>query len=229
MPRLLVINGLPGSGKSTLASLYAEKRALSLCLDVDVVRGLLGAWQEQPSEAGSRARRLALAMAHVALVEGVDVVVPQFLLRTTFLDQLAALADACGASFHEAVLLDPPARARARLEQRARHSTPSSATLISCSTAPAVSTVCPNYISSSSSYSPNVRRPFSSNPSSMTLRAPTNYSWRCFELAGHTAESSTNDRFPTIFALRLFPQDEQVDNPCRGTTPRNPGTVGCRR
>ena len=95
MPRLLLINGLPGSGKSTLAARYVADRPLALCLDVDVVRGLLGAWQEHPHEAGLLARRLALAMARVALHEGRDVVVPQFLGRPQFIGELEALARRC--------------------------------------------------------------------------------------------------------------------------------------
>lgn len=39
MTRLLLINGLPGTGKSTLASRYCADRPLSVCLDIDVVRG----------------------------------------------------------------------------------------------------------------------------------------------------------------------------------------------
>jgi hypothetical protein len=67
VPLLLLINGLPGSGKSTLAARYVADRPLALCLDVDVVRGLLGAWTDVPHEAGLLARRLALTMARVVL------------------------------------------------------------------------------------------------------------------------------------------------------------------
>jgi predicted kinase len=119
VPRLLLINGLPGSGKSTLAARYVAERPLALCLDVDVVRGSLGAWQDHPHEAGLLARRLALAMARLALGEGRDVVVPQFLARPTFIGELEALAGECGAEFVEVVLVDPPAVAAARLAQRA--------------------------------------------------------------------------------------------------------------
>lgn len=73
--RLILINGLPGSGKSTLAGRYVADRPVSLCLDVDVLRGLLGAWRDQPSDSGFLARGLALAMAGVALGEHRDVVV----------------------------------------------------------------------------------------------------------------------------------------------------------
>lgn len=53
MARLILINGLPDSGKSTIARYYCDLHAFALCLDVDVVRGLLGGWRDQPSRAGS--------------------------------------------------------------------------------------------------------------------------------------------------------------------------------
>ncbi|MGH4020323.1 MAG: AAA family ATPase [Pseudonocardiaceae bacterium] len=117
MARLLLINGLPGSGKSTLARRYGDEHPLSLCLDIDVVRGLLGSWKDQPSEAGLLARRLAAAMARVALGEGRDVVVPQFLARPGFIEELQVLADELGVKFVEVVLLEEPDRAARRLAQ----------------------------------------------------------------------------------------------------------------
>ena len=119
MPRLLLINGLPGSGKSTLAARYVADRPLALCLDVDVVRGLLGAWTDRPHDAGLLARRLALAMAQVVLTEGRDVVVPQFLARPEFIGELEALAGELGAEFVEVVLVEAPDVAAARLAERA--------------------------------------------------------------------------------------------------------------
>jgi len=118
-PRLLLINGLPGSGKSTLAVRYVADRPLALCLDVDVVRGLLGAWTDHSHDAGLLARRLALAMAQVVLDEGRDVVVPQFLARPRFIGELEALAAEVGAEFAEVVLVEEPDAAAARLAERA--------------------------------------------------------------------------------------------------------------
>jgi predicted kinase len=117
--RLLLINGLPGSGKSTLAARYVADRPLALCLDVDVVRGLLGAWMDRSHDAGLLARRLALAMARVVLAEGRDVVVPQFLARPRFIGELEGLAADVGAAFVEVVLVEEPDVAAARLAQRA--------------------------------------------------------------------------------------------------------------
>ena len=92
---------------------------MSLCLDIDAVRGLLGGWKKWPSEAGLLARRVGLAMARVTLEEGRDVVVPQFLARPGFVESLEALADELGARFVEVVLLDSPDTAAARLAERA--------------------------------------------------------------------------------------------------------------
>jgi predicted kinase len=61
--RLILINGLPGSGKSTLARRYAQDHPLTLVLDIDVVRGLLSAWMQDPPQSGLLARDLALTMA----------------------------------------------------------------------------------------------------------------------------------------------------------------------
>lgn len=119
MGRLLLLNGLPGSGKSTLAARYVADRPLSLCLDIDVVREMLGSWQDTPSRAGQRARRLALSMAREVLCEGQDVVVPQLLARSEFLDRLEALSERSGAEFREVWLRLEPERAVQQLRARA--------------------------------------------------------------------------------------------------------------
>lgn len=107
---LLLLNGLPASGKSTLAAAWCDRRPLSLRLDVDVVRGLLGDWLSDPGAAGLAARRLALAMATSQLSAGMDVCVPQFLARPEFGVALAGVAESTGARFVEVVLeLDPAA------------------------------------------------------------------------------------------------------------------------
>jgi predicted kinase len=121
VPRLVLVNGLPGSGKSTLARRHAEDHPLTLVLDVDVVRGLLGAWLDQPAEAGRLARDLALAMARTHLLGGHDVVVPQFLGRPAFVLALADVAEQAGASFVEVALMVEPAEAARRFAYRSQH------------------------------------------------------------------------------------------------------------
>ncbi len=51
MPRLILLNGPPASGKSTLAARFCDTRPFMLNLDVDVIRSLLGSWQNDPHAA----------------------------------------------------------------------------------------------------------------------------------------------------------------------------------
>jgi predicted kinase len=118
MPRLVLINGAPGIGKSTLARRYVNEHPLTLALDIDVVRSMLGAWLDQPSEAGLLARRLALAMAGVQLSSGRDVVVPQFLGRLDFVLDLEQLCADVGAEFLEVALLSNADDAARRFARR---------------------------------------------------------------------------------------------------------------
>jgi predicted kinase len=120
MPRLILVNGAPGSGKSTLAKAFAADHPLSMALDLDTVRGMLGGWLDQPVEAGLAARRLALAMARVHLLAGHDVLVPQFLGRLDFVLQLEALAAEVGVPFVEVALVSGVEDVVARFARRAQ-------------------------------------------------------------------------------------------------------------
>lgn len=104
MPILILLNGGPASGKSTLARRWARARPLALALDVDIVRAMLGDWEADPAGAGRAARALALSMARTHLAAGRDVVVPQYLARPDFIDQLDAVASDVGAVFLEVAL-----------------------------------------------------------------------------------------------------------------------------
>lgn len=117
-PRLILLNGPPGIGKSTLASRYVSDRPLSLALDIDTIRRALGKWQEQPEAAGLLARAMAVAMARTHLLAGHDVVVPQYVARTDFLDELEATAAATGARYFEVYLTDDREAALARFHER---------------------------------------------------------------------------------------------------------------
>lgn len=119
MARLLLLNGPPGIGKSTLARRYVADRPLALCLDVDVVRRLLGQWETYETESGLAARAMAVAMARVHLAGGRDVVVPQYVGRVEFADRLEALAAEVDATFAEVVLTDTKENALARFAARA--------------------------------------------------------------------------------------------------------------
>jgi predicted kinase len=103
---LILLNGPPAAGKSTLASRYVHEHPLTLNLDIDRVRDLVGGWRENPSAAGILARGIALAAARAHLAAGHDVVVPQFLGRPDFIEQIEALAAEVGAVFVEVILVD---------------------------------------------------------------------------------------------------------------------------
>jgi predicted kinase len=120
-PRLILVNGPPAVGKSTVARRFVDDHPLALCLDLDLVRSLLGRWQDDPDGAGTRARALGLEMARAHLAGGDDVIVPQLLARPEFIEALEAQADAVDASFYEIVLLDTVETCTARfLERSAR-------------------------------------------------------------------------------------------------------------
>jgi len=116
--RLIVLNGPPGIGKSTLAQRYADDHPLSLCLEQDVLRGLLGGWLSRESESGALARKLCLVMAREHLHGAYDVIVPQFVALPSYLDQLAVLAADAGAQHIESVLLDDRHSAERRFHRR---------------------------------------------------------------------------------------------------------------
>jgi predicted kinase len=117
---LVLLNGPPASGKSTLAARLVERRPLALNLDIDGVRGLLGAWIDQPADAGHAARALAISMARTHLAVGHDVFVPQFLGRVDFIAELERLADECGVRFVEIALIVDRDRALQAFSERSR-------------------------------------------------------------------------------------------------------------
>ena len=76
MPKLVLLNGPPAVGKSTLARRYAHDHPLTLVLEIDAVRAMLGSWLEEWERSGPAARQIALAMARTHLEAGHDVIVP---------------------------------------------------------------------------------------------------------------------------------------------------------
>ncbi len=68
----MLLNGPPGVGKSTLARRYAAEHPLTLALEIDAVRAMLGSWLEETERSGLAARQLALSMAATHLRAGHD-------------------------------------------------------------------------------------------------------------------------------------------------------------
>lgn len=102
---LIVLNGPPAVGKSTLGRMFVDDHPLALLIDVDELRGWLGAWRQEREIAGLRARGLAAALARDHLRAGHDVVVAQLYGRANHLDALQAAAAEVGASYREILLM----------------------------------------------------------------------------------------------------------------------------
>jgi hypothetical protein len=77
MPRLIHLNGPSRVGKSTLAWRYANEHPGTLALDLDVLTGLIGGWQEDFLAALEMARCHGRALAVRHLRAGYDVILPQ--------------------------------------------------------------------------------------------------------------------------------------------------------
>jgi hypothetical protein len=103
--------------------MYVDEHPLALNLDIDRIRDLIGQWRDNQEAGGLLARAIALAAARTHLAAGHDVVIPQFLGRLAFIEQVERLAGEVGAEFREVVLLDSKDNALRRFTERSRSST----------------------------------------------------------------------------------------------------------
>lgn len=118
MSRLIHLNGPPGIGKSTLARRYVAEHAGVLNCDIDILRTLIGGWEDDFPGAGALIRPAALAMIGAYLAEGHDVVLPQMLLDPREVARFSGCATGVGAEFVERFLMDSPDSSVARFGRR---------------------------------------------------------------------------------------------------------------
>lgn len=116
--RLIHLNGPPGIGKSTLARRYVADHPGTLNCDVDVLRTLVGGWDEDFALAGALIRPAAIAMISAYLASDHDVVLPQMLVRLGELHKFEAAASGVGASLVEVMLTDTRESAVERFGRR---------------------------------------------------------------------------------------------------------------
>ncbi len=118
MTRLVLLNGPPGAGKSTLAARYADEHPGTLCLDIDVLRTMVGGWADDYAGTGALVRPAALGLITAYLRESGDVVLPQLIARETELAKFERAAADAGAGFVHVLLEVEPAASVARFEDR---------------------------------------------------------------------------------------------------------------
>ena len=115
---LLHLNGAPGVGKSTVARLLVGQRPGWLNCDIDVLRTLLGGWEEDFAAAGAVIRPVAKAMIAAHLASGRVVVLPQLVGNAAELDGFASLATGAGCPFVHVVLDAPDETLASRWRRR---------------------------------------------------------------------------------------------------------------
>jgi predicted kinase len=118
VPRLIHLNGPPGVGKSTLARRYAAEHSGVLLCDIDVLRTMIGGWQDDDG-AAARIRTAALALITSYLATGHDVVMPQTVGREGELARFTAAAEEAGAKHVHVELVAEPGVVVERFRGRA--------------------------------------------------------------------------------------------------------------
>lgn len=123
MSILLHLNGAPGVGKSTIAERLVATRPDWLNCDIDVLRSLLGGWQDDFARAGAHVRPLARELMAAQLATGRGVVLPQLIIQDRELAQFKSLATVCGVPYVH-VFIDAPDQELAMRWQRRGNGNP---------------------------------------------------------------------------------------------------------
>jgi predicted kinase len=115
--RLILLNGPPGIGKSTVARRWVADQTTAVVVEIDALRTSIEGWQDD-DHSKLEARRMAIDVADAHLRGGYDVIVPQYLGRTEFIDELERTAIAASASFVLVILTGDEDDIVARFEHR---------------------------------------------------------------------------------------------------------------
>lgn len=118
MAKLIVLNGPCGVGKSTIAGLYAEREPLTLVLDIDEVRRMIGGYRENKVESRLQSLKLAFAMCAAHLESGKDVIIPNIIRAVTDLVSFEIIAKSQHADYYELLLSLPKEAAVERATER---------------------------------------------------------------------------------------------------------------
>lgn len=120
MARLIHLNGPSRVGKSTLARRYASDHPGTLVLDLDVLVGLVGGWEENFSAALETARGHGRLLAARHLRGGHDVILPQLVTVHDHEPDPAFenVAQAAGATYIEVALVVDEREHRQRLRDK---------------------------------------------------------------------------------------------------------------
>jgi predicted kinase len=118
MTRLIHLNGPPAVGKSTLAHRWTTDHPGALLCDIDLLRTMVGGWQDDLLGAGEAIRSGALALMTAYAGEGRDVVVPQLVADPVQIGRFAAAAAAADADYLHVVVTAPPEVVVRRFRER---------------------------------------------------------------------------------------------------------------
>ena len=118
MSRLILVNGPPGIGKSTISRRYVAAHPGVMNLDIDVLRSLVGGWDQNFELVGASIRPVALAMIRSYLAQGNDVMMPQMLVDEHELRTFENAATASDGDFIHLVMMDDRDKMLQRFQQR---------------------------------------------------------------------------------------------------------------